>query len=145
VLHRDLERLEKPVFSVAAHTSIVNAMDGVGGGGMGFGAPEIVTCGRDGAVRVWDPRTEEPVVSLEPENGETRRDCWTVAFGNSYNDEERCVAAGYDNGDIKLFDLRTNSIRWETNVGNGVVSLEFDRRDIEMNKMAVSICIYIIA
>ena len=30
------------------------------------------------------------------------------------------VAAGYDNGDVKLFDLRTNTMRWETNIGNGV-------------------------
>lgn len=83
--------------------------------------------------------------------------------GNSYNDAERCIAAGYDNGDVKLFDLRwalvccvvlfaflrssvlnmglvslvcrTNTMRWETNVGNGVVGLEFDRKDIEMNKV----------
>jgi WD repeat-containing protein 92 len=36
------------------------------------------------------------------------RDCWAVAFGDMYNDEERALLAGYDNGDIKLFDLRTN-------------------------------------
>lgn len=48
------------------------------------------------------------------------------------------MAAGYDNGDVKLFDLRTNSLRWETNVGNGVVGLEFDRKDIEMNKLLVT-------
>jgi WD repeat-containing protein 92 len=46
--------------------------------------------------------------------------------------------AGYDNGDIKLFDLRANSIRFETNVSNGVTSVEFDRKDIEMNKMVVT-------
>jgi len=40
------------------------------------------------------------------------RDCWCVAIGNSFNDEERCVVAGYDNGDIKLFDLRTNKVWW---------------------------------
>jgi hypothetical protein len=40
-----------------------------------------------------------------------RRDCWSVAFGNSFNDEERCVLAGYDNGDVKLFDLRMNQVR----------------------------------
>lgn len=39
------------------------------------------------------------------------RDCWCVAFGNSHNDDERCVLAGYDNGDVKLFDLRTNKVR----------------------------------
>ena len=27
---------------------------------------------------------------------------------------------GFDNGDVKLFDLRTNTVRWEGNVSNGV-------------------------
>jgi hypothetical protein len=36
--------------------------------------------------------------------------CRCVAFGNSYNDEERCVLAGYDNGDVKMFDLRMNKV-----------------------------------
>ena len=45
------------------------------------------------------------MLSLEPVEGETPADCWTVAFGNSYNDAERCIAAGYDNGDVKIFDL----------------------------------------
>jgi hypothetical protein len=34
-----------------------------------------------------------------------------VAIGNSYNDQERCVLAGYDNGDVKMFDLRTGTVR----------------------------------
>lgn len=51
---------------------------------------------------------------------------WKVSFfcvcflGNSYNSEERIVCSGYDNGDIKMFDLKTMSLRWETNVKNGV-------------------------
>jgi hypothetical protein len=40
--------------------------------------------------------------------------------GNAYNPHDRCVCAGYDNGDIKLFDLRNMALRWETNVKNGV-------------------------
>lgn len=40
--------------------------------------------------------------------------------GNSFNDVERFVAAGYDNGDIKMFDLRMMSLKWETNVKSGV-------------------------
>lgn len=63
------------------------------------------------------------------------RDCWTVAFGNACSDEDRCVAAGYDNGDVKLYDLRTQSMRWETNVKNGVTGVDFDRNDIDMNKV----------
>ena len=38
------------------------------------------------------------------------RECWSVALGNSFNDTERCLLAGYDNGDVKLFDLRTNQV-----------------------------------
>jgi hypothetical protein len=34
-----------------------------------------------------------------------------VAFGNAFNEDERCLLAGYDNGDLKLFDLRTNKCR----------------------------------
>lgn len=46
---RDLERLENPVYSVQGHGSIINAIDGVGGQDVGYGAPELVTGSRDGA------------------------------------------------------------------------------------------------
>jgi WD40 repeat protein len=131
----DLDKPNTPIFEAQAHASIINCMDGIGGLQTGYGAPEIVTGGRDGCVRVWDPRTNVPVLSLEPEEGQTARDCWSVSFGNSYNDEDRVVAAGYDNGDVKIFDLRTNTLRYETNLKNGVTNLSFDRPDIEMNKL----------
>ncbi|XP_067138247.1 dynein axonemal assembly factor 10 [Centruroides vittatus] len=135
----NLENLEVPIYSVKAHNQIINAIDGVGGLHFGVGAPEIVTGSRDGSVKVWDPRQKDmPVATMEPKEGENRRDCWSVAFGNVYNMEERCVCAGYDNGDIKLFDLRTMTLRWETNIKNGVCSIEFDRKDIEMNKLVAT-------
>ncbi|XP_045436790.1 dynein axonemal assembly factor 10 isoform X1 [Pipistrellus kuhlii] len=135
----NLEAPEYPVYSVKAHKEIINTIDGVGGLGIGEGAPEIVTGSRDGTVKVWDPRQkDDPVANMEPVQGENKRDCWTVAFGNAYNQEERVVCAGYDNGDIKLFDLRNMSLRWETNIKNGVCSLEFDRKDISMNKLVAT-------
>jgi WD repeat-containing protein 92 len=80
------------------------------------------------------------VLALEPKipEGEIKPDCWTVAFGNSYNDQERCIAAGYDNGDLKLFDLKGNSLRWDANLMNGVCHVEFDRKDIKMNKLVAT-------
>ena len=71
-----------------------------------------------------------PVVSLEPLDKESIPDAWCVAFGNAYNAEERVIACGYDNGDLKIFDLKKNALIWDTNLKNGVCGLEFDRKDI---------------
>ena len=135
----DLERLTTPIFSVPqAHSTIINAIDGCGGL-KGAGAPELVTGGRDGCVHVWDPRQKErPVASMEPEPGAAVRDCWTVSFGDAHSVDDRVVCAGYDNGDVKLFDLTAGKIRWETNVSNGVCGVEFDRKDIAMNKLVIT-------
>jgi len=135
----DLERMSEPVFQAKAHETIVNCIDGCGGMGIGGGAPELVTGGRDGCVKVWDVRQKaEPVADMSPAEGTEIRDCWSVAFGNSFDDSERCVVAGYDNGDVKMFDLRTMSVRWETHMPNGVCSVQFDRKDIMMNKLLVT-------
>jgi hypothetical protein len=48
------------------------------------------------------------------------------------------LAAGYDNGDLKLFDMRKNSLVWDTNLKNGVCGVEFDRKDIIMNKLVAT-------
>ena len=47
-LCRNLESPDIPVFSADAHKEIINCIDGVGGLGIGEGAPEIVTGSRDG-------------------------------------------------------------------------------------------------
>lgn len=133
----DVDRgLEEAVSSTAkAHTSIINSIDGA----LHDGPPEIVTGSRDGAVKVWDARQSgKPVVALNPADAGKARDCWTVRFGNSHGADERVVAAGYDNGDIKIFDLRNQQMLHEFNVANGVCDMEFDRQNIEMNKLIVS-------
>ena len=45
---RNLESAELPIYSVRGHKEIINCIDGVGGAGIGEGAPEIVTGSRDG-------------------------------------------------------------------------------------------------
>uniref|UniRef100_A0A8D8G1Z6 WD repeat-containing protein 92 n=2 Tax=Culex pipiens TaxID=7175 RepID=A0A8D8G1Z6_CULPI len=138
----DVERLGEPVYQVEeAHAGIINALDAMGGASVNCGAPEIVTGGRDGSVKVWDPRQEgTPVahVSAAGDSPAQKRDCWAVGFGNSYSSTERSIVAGYDNGDVKLIDLRIMKEQWTTNVKNGVCGVEFDRRDIKMNKLVVT-------
>jgi len=34
------------------------------------------------------------------------------------------VFSGYDNGDVIMYDLRTNTLRWQSNIGDGVCSLQ---------------------
>lgn len=137
----DLERMTT-VHDAEAHKGIVNCLDAIGGGLMlNCGAPEIATGGADGTVKIWDIRQKcGPVACIEPtkEPNSTIRECWTVAFGDSFNNQQRAVCAGYDNGDVKLFDLRNMRVQWEEHVKNGVCHIEFDRRDIPMNKMAVA-------
>lgn len=41
------------MYSIKAHSQIVNAIDGVGGLGIGEGAPEIVTASRDGKIILY--------------------------------------------------------------------------------------------
>jgi hypothetical protein len=46
----------KAKYEVQAHSTMANIIDGIGGKGAEFGAPELVTGGSDGCVRIWDPR-----------------------------------------------------------------------------------------
>ncbi|XP_072130577.1 dynein axonemal assembly factor 10-like isoform X1 [Mobula birostris] len=135
----NLEAPEAPLYMAKAHREIINCIDGVGGLGIGQGAPEIVTGSRDGSVRVWDSRQKDlPVANMEPAEGFNRRDCWTVTFGHTCSQWDRCVCAGYDNGDIKLFDLRNMEVRWETNIKSGACCMEFDKKDSTLNKLVVT-------
>ena len=133
----DLES-QKIGMEIQAHKSMINALD-TAGGLHSQGPIEILTGGRDGAVKLWDLRQKDPVLVLEPrEKTETPPDCWSVALGNCHSKEDRVIAAGYDNGDVKLFDLRKNQLIWDHNLKNGVCGLQFDRKDIQMNKLGVT-------
>lgn len=66
-------------------------------------------------------------------------ECWCVVFGNFFDENECCVLVGYENGDVKMFDFWVGIVRYEMNIVNGVCSVEFDWKDIIMNKF-VAIC-----
>ena len=75
----DLESLVEPTVSVKAHDSMINAMDGCGGGTNGLGAPEIVTGSRDGTVKVWD-RRQRAAVAIFRSCLEKSYECWSVTL-----------------------------------------------------------------
>eukprot|EP00768_Dysnectes_brevis_P006559 gnl/Dysnectes_brevis/5214_a7395_656.p1 GENE.gnl/Dysnectes_brevis/5214_a7395_656~~gnl/Dysnectes_brevis/5214_a7395_656.p1 ORF type:complete len:384 (-),score=40.77 gnl/Dysnectes_brevis/5214_a7395_656:33-1130(-) len=135
----DVEDMSRPVWYAKAHNGMVNCVDGVGGRNPSkYGSPEIATGGADGTVHIWDERVSRPVASLKAPEGEgsARAECWTVAFGGS-EAPDRCVAAGYDSGDLKLWDLRTMEVSHSQHFPNGIVSAEFDRSNTSVNKLVL--------
>lgn len=141
VMLYDIQDMNTPIYKIKKHSSLINKVDC-----RSFKDNKIiVTAGRDGSVGIFDIRTCKETVRLEP-NSTTSYipDCWSVATGNAYtctfgsyekNDNGFSVCAGYDNGDIKYFDMRAMNVEYEVNVNNGVCSLAFDRKEIKQNKL----------
>ena len=121
-----------------AHKSTIYSIDAVGKS-LYYGIPEIVTGGKDGDVKVWDLRSDKHAILLEPKGIENNcTECWSVAFGGCYNNDERSLAIGYDNGDITLYDLRMDKLIYRENFKSGICSIEFDKKNIPMNKMVAT-------
>mmetsp|Transcript_32664 Transcript_32664/g.44859 ORF Transcript_32664/g.44859 Transcript_32664/m.44859 type:complete len:343 (-) Transcript_32664:44-1072(-) len=137
----DLIRPDVPVFSVKAHSEIINCLDGCGGDCFtpNQGSGEIASVSRDGFCKIWDPRQNSPVSSFAINRsgvmGSKPSDCWSVSFGTSINKSDRSVCVGYDNGDIRLFDLRRNTLRWTANVLDGVCCLQFQNKFSEKTSL----------
>ena len=121
-----------------AHKSLIYTIDAVGGN-LNYGTTEVVTGGKDGIVKVWDLRSEKPTILLEPKGiDKSYPECWSVSFGGCFNRDERNLGIGYDNGDVKIYDLRMDKLLYGENFKNGICSIEFDKKNIPINKMAIT-------
>ncbi|KAF8819473.1 putative WD repeat-containing protein 92 [Cardiosporidium cionae] len=140
---RDVTRPFQNIWSPCDHSESITCIDVCGiSSNNKYGPLEVVTGCRDGTVKLWDIRqpkevtiAKRTILQLKPVDNAIA-ECWTVAFGNCYSESDRCIAAGFDNGDVKLFDLRSSTMILEENIQNGVCHLQFDRKYIQMNKLA---------
>ncbi|KAF8930520.1 hypothetical protein BGZ47_000504 [Haplosporangium gracile] len=149
----DLSRAEVPVWIFRAHEDVVNCMDGVGSR---TGRPEFVTGGRDGAVKLWDMRQDhkatgatgsgagvalgKPLSTMASLKKQVDgHDVWCVNMGvGQGNDDEILVVAGYDNGDLRVMDLRMGQAVFETNLQHGICSVELSPRRQGTNSRSFS-------
>ena len=132
----DLERCEFNYEIKKAHKGIIQSIDGLGIKN-NQGPPEIVTGGKDGLVKLWDLRSDKPCILLEPKDIKKNfPECWTVRFCDCGFNKK--VGIGYDNGDIKIYDLRMDKIFFGENLKKGVCNIEFDKKNIPINKMIVT-------
>jgi hypothetical protein len=46
------------------------------------------------------------------------------------------IAVGYENGDVKLFNIDNSQYLWETHVNAGVCSIEFDGDTLRISTLA---------
>lgn len=131
----DIERFDFPIYDVQAHEGIVNCVDGMGNGD----GVEVVTGGQDGLVKVFDPRQADAVVCISPvrkeDGGSGCRDCWTVTFADGQMHSSRAICAGYENGDIKVIDLRILKERYSHNAGSGVCKVGCERKYDETKRL----------
>lgn len=132
----DVERFDFPIYDVKAHNGIVNCLDGIGGK---YGSAEIVTGGQDGCIKIWDPRQGLAVVCIsavnEKDGGSGPRDCWSVYLADGLSQNDRVVCAGFDNGDVKVIDLRMMKERWGCNVESAVCTVNCDKKYEEANRL----------
>jgi hypothetical protein len=54
--------------------------------------------------------------------------CVNMGVGGQGNDDEMLVVAGYDNGDLRVMDLRMGQAVFETNLQHGICSVELSPR-----------------
>ncbi|KAG2214265.1 hypothetical protein INT47_000821 [Mucor saturninus] len=126
----DVQRFDIPLVSFKAHDSIINTIDSLNRVDQ---PQELVTGSRDGCVKVWDIRQPEKAV-LTVKSKDNSKDIWAVAYGQLKG--HKVIAVGYEDGNIKLFNVDSAQYLWETHVKDGVCSIDFDKEVLRVSTLS---------
>jgi len=123
----DIEELDQPISKITGHSGLINCIDGC------LEEKELLTTGsRDGTVKMWDRRImQKSIVTME---GNEKKDCWSVSASSN----GKYIASGFNNGDVRIFDITAGKVFWETTLPRGVTSLHFTTGD-KLDKLTASI------
>jgi WD40 repeat protein len=158
-IYRDTQRFDIPLVSYKAHDSIINSIDSLN---QAKEPQEFVTGSRDGkeyrrkficmpflktniydigSVKVWDARqSEKAVLTIKTKE---EKDIWAVAYGQ-LKGLHKVIVIGYENGDIKLFDVNGAQYLWQIQVKDGICSIDFDRDVLLVSTLSAAYIIDII-
>jgi hypothetical protein len=71
------------------------------------------------------------------------KDIWAVAYGQ-LKGQHKVIAIGYENGDIKLFDVNGAQYLWQTQVKDGICSIDFVKDVLLVSTLSAAYIIDII-
>lgn len=143
ILLYDPTSLEKPCYKIKEHQLSVNKVECKQSSGNNI----VISASRDGTVRLYDIRVNKVVSIMKSTNKSYCPDCWCVTAATNRSDthsggllplSEFNICAGYENGDVKFFDMRNSIVKYAVNIQNGVCSIGFDRKDTQPCKMICS-------
>lgn len=113
----DINNMSSPLYTIRAYedTGISCIYKGVN--------DTFVTGGLDGTLKLWDIRTKECVLSLIAGG---KRSCRSAYLTNPFNDSEDCIIAGYDTGDVLIYDIRSKHPRFRVTFDVGITDFAFN-------------------
>ncbi|EGC36735.1 hypothetical protein DICPUDRAFT_77614 [Dictyostelium purpureum] len=99
----------------------------------------LVVCGgKDGSVSVWDIRS--PLKSINTFTQDDKSNCWSICTNDS------TLITGFENGNLNIYDLKTQSKRQSSSINGGICSISsknkiniLDEFIITTNKSFISI------
>ncbi|KAN0029737.1 hypothetical protein ACTA71_007873 [Dictyostelium dimigraforme] len=129
----DSDICDIPIWGIkGAHQGCIAAVDAYG--------DNLVVCGgKDGSIKVYDTR-------IKPNSGENststssistfeqtnKSNCWSICINDSN------IIAGFENGDLNIYNLKTNSIQSTTKLNGGICSIDSNDRSNILNQFLVT-------